>query len=113
MTLIDWYIVVKLSVPCSGQKSTSGKTSVDSIHNWPQQLTLRLSLLRLPQIVQVKRHLTQATSHDISKKLFSPLALFETTRSENRIDITQFATLLYGATKRCGQLNVKLLFNQV
>ena len=30
MTLIDWYIVIKLSVPCSGRKNTSQKMSVDS-----------------------------------------------------------------------------------
>ena len=47
LTLIDWYIVMKPSVPCSGQKSTSEKMSVDSFQNWPPQLTLKLSLVRL------------------------------------------------------------------
>ena len=30
---IDWYIAIKPSEPCSGQKSTSEKMSVDSIQN--------------------------------------------------------------------------------
>ena len=30
---IDWYIVIKPSVPCSGRKSTSQKMSVDSIRS--------------------------------------------------------------------------------
>ena len=45
-----------------------------------------------PQIAQVKRHLTQATSHDrlsISEKLFGPVAFYETTCSENYVGITQ------------------------
>ena len=30
---IDWYIVIKPSVPCSGEKSTSENMSVHSIQN--------------------------------------------------------------------------------
>ena len=30
---IDWYIVIKPSVPCSGRKSISEKMSLDSIQN--------------------------------------------------------------------------------
>ena len=30
-TLIDWYIVIKPNVACSGRKSTSEKMSIDSI----------------------------------------------------------------------------------
>ena len=47
MGLIDWYIVIKASVPCSGRKNTSEKMSVDSIQHQPPQLTLKLSLVRL------------------------------------------------------------------
>ena len=36
---IDWYIVIKPSVPCSGRKRTSEKMSVDSIQHQPPQLT--------------------------------------------------------------------------
>ena len=43
----DWYIVIKLNVPCSGRKSTSEKMSVYSIQSYPLQLTLKLSLVRL------------------------------------------------------------------
>ena len=32
-TLIDWYIVIKPSVPCSGRKRLSEKMSVDSVQN--------------------------------------------------------------------------------
>ena len=46
-TLIDWHIVIKPSEPCSGRKSTSEKISVDSYQNWPPQLTLKLSVVRL------------------------------------------------------------------
>ena len=35
LTMIDLYIVIKMSVPCSGRKSTSEKMSVDSIQKWP------------------------------------------------------------------------------
>ena len=47
MTLIDWYIVTKPSLLCSGRKSTSEKLSVDSIQNYPPQLTLKLSVVKL------------------------------------------------------------------
>ena len=33
LMLIDWCVVTKSSVPCSGRKSTSGKMSVDSNQN--------------------------------------------------------------------------------
>ena len=33
LALINWNIVVKPSVPCSGRKSTSEKMSVDSTQN--------------------------------------------------------------------------------
>ena len=48
-----------------------------------------------PQIVQVKRYLTHGTSHDwlmidfIPKKLFGPVAFYQTTHSENLIDMTR------------------------
>ena len=47
MTLIDWSIVRKPSVPCNGRKSTSEKISVDSIQNYAPQLALKLGQLRL------------------------------------------------------------------
>ena len=46
-TLIDWYIVIKPSVPCSGRKRISEKMSVNSIQNYHSQQTLKLSLVRL------------------------------------------------------------------
>ena len=46
-TSINWYIVIKPSVPCSERKSTSEKMSVDSIQTSPSQLALKLSLVRL------------------------------------------------------------------
>ena len=51
LTLIGWHIVIKPSEPCSGRKSTSEKMFIDLIQNWPAQLTLKLSLVRL-QIYQ-------------------------------------------------------------
>ena len=59
-----------------------------------------------PQIAQVKRHLTHATSHDrisISKKSFGPVAFFETTHSENRVDITGLVST-YNAFVWCDQM---------
>ena len=47
LPLIDWYIVIKPSVLCSGRKRTSEKMSVDSIQHQPPQLKLKLSLVRL------------------------------------------------------------------
>ena len=68
-----------------------------------------------PQISQVKRHLTHATSHDrlsISKKLFGLVAfLKQLVLKFASIDITRLVST-YNAFV-CGQLNVKLLFNQV
>ena len=46
-TMIDWYIVIKPSVLCSGRKRMSEKMSVDSIQNQPPQQTLKLSPVRL------------------------------------------------------------------
>ena len=51
LTLTGWHIVIKPSEPCSGRKSTSEKMFIDLIQNWPAQLTLKLSLVRL-QIYQ-------------------------------------------------------------
>ena len=78
-------IVVVLTVFLSSLRPVSNNTS------------LRLAMR--PQIVQVKSHLTHATSDDrfsISKKLFSPVAFFETIRSENRVDITWLVSTYNG-----------------
>ena len=61
MRLIDWYIVIKLSVPCSEWKSTSEKMSVNSIQKQPPQLTLRLGLIR-PIICSLREELIKLST---------------------------------------------------
>ena len=48
LILINWYIVIKPSIPRSGRKNTSVKMSADSIQNYPPQRTFKLSLVKLP-----------------------------------------------------------------
>ena len=63
---IDWlvYIVIKPSVPCSARKSTSEKMSVNSIQNWPPQLTLKLVLVRVEHVAgELKRGIRHDVRH--------------------------------------------------
>ena len=45
--LVNWYVVIKPHLLCSGWESPLGKKSVDSIQNLSPQLVLKLSLIRL------------------------------------------------------------------